>query len=76
MRVVDEYKKKKTPLIYKKRRSPYLQNLSRSFKVIVCVTCPQRDARLATPSASTCIFLQGYNMQLISQLSFPNKVVL
>lgn len=69
-------KEKKQTLTYKKRRSPYLQNLSRGFKVVVCVTCPERDARPATPSASTCISLQGYNMQLISRLSFPNKVVL
>lgn len=74
MQLVDEYKKKKN--LTQEEKVLYLQNLSCCFKVVVCVTCPERDARLATPSASTCLFLQEYNMQLISQLGFPNKVVL
>lgn len=73
MQLMGEYRKKKPNL--QEEKVLYLKKLSCCFN-IVCVNCPKRDARLATPSASTCIFLQGYNKQLISQLSFPSKVVL
>lgn len=74
VQLVDEYKKEKMNI--QEEKVLLLQNLRSCFKAVVCVTWPPVNAKLATPSAATCIFRQGHNAQLISQLSSLDKVVL